>query len=229
MNIHKILSDRTNRSKLIATGTLVILTLAISICSHFWLRFPGDLPLSLLLQSTLNEPLTELMKGVSFVTENWRAALLVISTGLVIWWRIGKWEAFLIAIAGVSSQFSYVFKLLVERPRPSSSLVQVLVNEAGYGFPSGHATFVAAFLGFAIYLVFTRLPRQRFSILTGTILFLLILWVGTSRIYLGVHWASDVLGGYLIGAVIVWLLAWLDRSMRYRFVRLSTFLLKNSR
>ena len=138
---------------------------------------------------------------------------MVIAAGTIFWWKMGVKEGVLIFIAAIVSQFGDLLKILIERPRPSSGLVQVLVNEPGYSFPSGHATFVTVFLGIVAYLVYTHLPKGWFSRLIIIILFLVILWVGSSRIYLGVHWPSDVLGGYLIGGLILWILTWLNQVL----------------
>ncbi len=94
-------------------------------------------------------------------------------------------------------------KLFIQRPRPSSSLVHVLQNVGGYSFPSGHVMFYTAFFGFIWFLAFSLLKPSWLRTLILFILGLLIVLIGASRIYEGEHWASDVLGGYLIASLIL--------------------------
>ncbi len=93
-----------------------------------------------------------------------------------------------------------IFKAIVQRPRPDGFR---LVAETGYSFPSGHSMFSMAFYGFLIWLVWhyekDNLQRWLFCLSFAFI----IIMIGISRIYLGVHYASDVLGGYSLA--LVWL------------------------
>lgn len=86
-------------------------------------------------------------------------------------------------------------KNIVLRPRPS---VASLIVENGYSFPSGHAMASMAFYGFIIYLLWQSKYRKSWKILGTTILTLVILIVGLSRIYLGVHYFSDIICGYIL-------------------------------
>ena len=93
-----------------------------------------------------------------------------------------------------------IFKAIVQRPRPDGFR---LVVETGYSFPSGHSMFSMAFYGFLIWLVWhyekDRLQRWLFCFSFAFI----IVMIGISRIYLGVHYASDVLGGYSLTKLMV--------------------------
>ena len=88
-----------------------------------------------------------------------------------------------------------LLKFIIRRPRPQAF---VLVIENGYSFPSAHAMIGFAFYGFIIYLIMKSKKNKKEKIIYSTLLSLLILVVGISRIYLGVHYASDVIGGFLI-------------------------------
>lgn len=111
-----------------------------------------------------------------------------------------RWEALAALFAGVSSSLlNYIIKTAVHRPRPTANLVEVFQNVQGYSFPSGHVMFYMAFFGFLLFLTFTLVKRVWWRYLIMVLLILLIALVGVSRMYLGEHWASDVLGGYLAG------------------------------
>ncbi|WP_131737640.1 phosphatase PAP2 family protein [Actinomadura roseirufa] len=105
---------------------------------------------------------------------------------------------------------SQVFKNVLARPRPPMSLS--LTHAGGYAYPSGHATQAIATWGMAAVLVTTRYShRVRWSVSAGALV--IVLLVGCSRLYLGVHWLTDVLGGYALGS------AWLALLLPYRHRR----------
>ncbi len=91
-----------------------------------------------------------------------------------------------------------VIKIIVARPRPH---VLQLVYEDGYSFPSGHAMVSTAFYGFLIYIVYKNIKNKTFKNSIISLLSLLIVLIGISRIYLGVHYATDVIGGVIIGII----------------------------
>lgn len=97
-------------------------------------------------------------------------------------------------------------KALVARPRPE--LWPRLVETGGYAFPSGHALAAATFYPLLAWILTRTRPRLRLPALGAGVAVALL--VGFGRLYLGVHWPSDVLGGWLLGglqcgAAIVWL------------------------
>jgi len=105
---------------------------------------------------------------------------------------------FLLTVGG-SALTTYLLKYIVDRARPLGAIY----TELSPSFPSGHATSAMALYGFIIYVVWkhdTHPLRNPFIIF----LTILILLIGLSRLYLGVHYLSDVLVGYAIG--LVWLL-----------------------
>jgi undecaprenyl-diphosphatase len=97
---------------------------------------------------------------------------------------------------------NYTIKILINRSRPSHDLVRVIVDVQHQSFPSGHVSFYILFFGFIAFLFYHKkwlAPRFRYTIITCCVG--LILTVPISRIYLGAHWFTDVLGGFLLGNI----------------------------
>ena len=87
-----------------------------------------------------------------------------------------------------------VLKSILQRPRPNKYRI---INETGYSFPSGHSMISMAFYGFIIYLIYKNIKNKYLKWISIILLSILILMIGFSRIYLGVHYVSDVLAGFL--------------------------------
>ena len=96
-------------------------------------------------------------------------------------------------------------KLLGQRPRPE---VASLVSEQTYAFPSGHSANAMIFYGWLIFLVWRQVSNDFLKWFYIGLLSLLIFLVGLSRIYLGVHYPSDVVFGYLLGLSWLFLAIW---------------------
>ena len=114
-----------------------------------------------------------------------------------------RWESVTSLIAGAGGATAdTVAKAVVHRARPSADIVHVVQMVSGYSFPSGHVVFYTAFLGFLIFLAYTLLKER--VVWRSAALFILgflVATIGISRIYLGAHWFSDVIGAYLLGSL----------------------------
>ena len=104
--------------------------------------------------------------------------------GILIWLNLG-----------ISVLLNQALKFIIQRPRPTEFRI---INESGYSFPSGHSMVSAAFYGFLIYLIYKNVKNKYLKWSLITLLNLVILTIGISRIYLGVHYTSDVIAGFLI-------------------------------
>jgi len=110
--------------------------------------------------------------------------------------------ATLLSVGG-GEVFVWILKNLIKRPRPP--LLNALVHEPSYSFPSGHGFVAITFYGLAAYFLIRAAKNRPLKILYGFFGLAIVLMIGFSRIYLGVHWPSDVLASYASGAA--WLVA----------------------
>ncbi len=216
------MNKNSHREELSVGVSLAILALVISLFAHFESRFPGDLELTLLFQSIHSRLLLTAMESVSYATGEWQAAVLVIISGIVVWRCLGRLEGSLVPLAGLITFINDALKIAINRPRPTPDLVTVYVAETGESFPSGHAFFAALVLGMLTYLAITHLSKPGLRMLTLSVFLILILCIGASRIYLGSHWTSDVVGGYIVGGWFLVALIWLYQILKPRLVARSS-------
>jgi len=136
---------------------------------------------------------------------------VVLITALIFWYFRLRLEAlFIVGLSVVSLLLNVLIKLIVSRPRPSPSLVDIIQMSSGQSFPSGHVMSYVAFWGLLLsfsIILFKRDSWWCYVLLVVSALFVVL--VGPSRIYLGDHWASDVLGGYLFGGLLLGVGLWI--------------------
>lgn len=139
------------------------------------------------------EPVTIFFKFITFLCSTW---FILISTILIMIFSKNKKNAFLIALNVLLCYIlNQTFKFIFVRERPIDIN---LVIENGYSFPSGHSMISLAYYGFFLYIIDHKKMKNRYKLLYSSLLTILVLLIGISRIYLGVHFASDVLAGYAL-------------------------------
>jgi membrane-associated phospholipid phosphatase len=156
-----------------------------------WVSWPGFLPQSVIIPGLVS--------------------LLLLRLGL-------HWEAITALVAALfPGLVNLLVKELIRRPRPTADLVEVFNVLDSFSFPSGHVMFYTGFFGFLWFIIFTLFKPS----LTRTVLLMflggLIVLVGVSRIYLGQHWASDILGAFLLGGLSLVLILQFYRWGKTRF------------
>ena len=107
-----------------------------------------------------------------------------------------------------------LLKRILQRPRPTEYRI---IEETGYSFPSGHSMISMAFYGYLIYLIYKYVKNKYIKWISIILLSILICVIGISRIYLGVHYTSDVLGGFLIS--ISYLIIYISVVNKYLLVK----------
>lgn len=130
------------------------------------------------------------------ITQFGSALLLIILTvvlAIIIKDKKISFSIFLnLILVGLINQ---ILKHIVQRPRPTEYRI---IDEKGYSFPSGHSMASVAFYGFLIYLIYKKVKNPKLKWIFILLLSILIILIGSSRIYLGVHYTSDVLAGFFV-------------------------------
>ncbi|HOA55409.1 MAG TPA: phosphatase PAP2 family protein [Clostridiales bacterium] len=148
----------------------------------------------------ISDGMTRFMKIVTFLGSEWAITFLALIIPALVfilrkkeYYRPGLLISANIAFGAL---FNQILKLIFRRPRPE---LFRLTEATGYSFPSGHAMNSVIFYGFIAYLL-VRHGRHRSKYLFAGIIAAMVLLIGLSRIYLGVHYVSDVLAGFVLGA-----------------------------
>lgn len=121
--------------------------------------------------------------------------LITLSTLILIFVKDKKIGFFVWLNLGISTILNQTMKFIIRRPRPTEFRI---VDESGYSFPSGHSMVSVAFYGFLIYIIYKKIKNKYLKWSLIIALSVLVTLIGLSRIYLGVHYVSDVVGGFLI-------------------------------
>ena len=198
----------------------VLFTL-LAVYVHFNPILPIDVTITREFQENQMPWLKGFMVAVSFLgNQAIIFTALIFLTALFFWLVKLRLEALLIgAVSIVSGIMNVVLKLLVSRPRPTTQLVAIFQHATGQSFPSGHVMSYVAFWGllFSLGLILFRRDRWwHYALLIIPAFF--VVMVGPSRIYLGDHWASDVLGGYLFGGLLLGIALWIYLRLKERGV-----------
>lgn len=146
-----------------------------------------------------NETLTTIFKMItSLASVKFIIVIFIISLLCLIKYKKGIFFSIIICLDTI---VNLIVKKIIGRNRPDK--INWLVIEKGYSFPSGHAMISITFYGLLIYFITKSNIKKSTKILLSIILGVLILLIGLSRIYLGVHYFSDVIGGLLWGGLLL--------------------------
>lgn len=173
---------------------LFVIPLSLFVLDYLLIYFqiiqPLDWMIYHLVQNLRCDFMTSFFKLCSTLGSTWFYVILVLSLVILknkkdIWVGIH-----LLIIQGMNR----IIKALVQRPRPPQ--IYHLVKETNYSFPSGHS--MSAMIGYGLLIIEVYQSSLKYKKLIMTLLAMMILLIGLSRIYLGVHYFSDVIGGFLL-------------------------------
>lgn len=186
-------------NKRIVAILLFVFGILIGILTKFSLLTKIDLYFYNILMTFKCEYITNIFKIITVLGNT--KFIIFLNIIIILYFIIFKERKFLIIIFNsiLSPLINNILKIIFRRERPDLSLR--LINETNYSFPSGHAM-ISMFFYFTLIIIINR-SSLKYKKLLNLIFMLIILLIGMSRIYLGVHYLSDILGGYLIALSII--------------------------
>jgi len=167
--------------------------------AHRYLGFPADNAISQPLQDISIPLFSRTMDFVSTLGETVPTIITLATLTLVLLvFRRRLETVFVVALPAIGGLVNYIFKLLVDRPRPGDELLT-----GGLSFPSGHTTYAVMLGGLLFFLAPRLLIRKRLTLSVQVLSVLFIVMTALSRIYLGAHYPSDILGSLLLGGLLL--------------------------
>ena len=183
---------KENKKWLILSACIFIFTIILEdVCDNEIIKF--DTRVYELISKLKNNNITTILKLIT----NLGGVYILITDTIILGILIKNIKVKLAIIINIIiiTIFNQLLKYIVQRPRPIENR---LIRESGYSFPSGHSMISMAFYGYLIYLIYKYVKNKYIKWISIVLLSILICSIGVSRIYLGVHYTSDVLGGFFI-------------------------------
>lgn len=155
-----------------------------------------DMPIMQLAYSLRNKGLSLLFKIITFLGDSKFIILLTLLLGgYLLFYKKDKYTGILVFVNTINTAIlNQGIKYIVRRPRP----INLIIDEDGFSFPSGHAMMSVCFYALIIYLVWKSKLNKDLKIIITCGLVLLLYIIGFTRIYFGAHYPSDLVAGYMI-------------------------------
>lgn len=164
----------------------------------------------------------QLMKGVSSLGDAPVRVMSFVLAALLFYVTKNRREVLFLAFCAAANVMAAGIKFIIDRPRPTSDMVSIYQATHNSSFPSGHVVHFVVFYGFIILSMFyCRSIPFLIRCVIAYVAMLLILTIGLARIYIGVHFATDVIGGYMIGFAFLLIIMYLYIGDNIRFRRIK--------
>ena len=144
-----------------------------------------------------SNPLDFILKTITRLGDTVVIMIIVVLTLIIL----NKRERVILGSSTIITvTLNQTIKHILQRPRPDHLR---LIKQGGFSYPSGHSMIAVCVYGIMIYLINKKVQNKKLKITLSILLTILILAIGISRIYVGVHYPSDVLGGFILSTVIL--------------------------
>lgn len=199
---------RTATPGLVVTGLVVVIALGVLVSTG--VTAPVDAAIILAVRDPSLDGALSPLRWVTELGSTWAVAAVAVATLAIGWligpWRLGVWAAMTVLMASI---LNAIAKFGIRRARPD--LLEPLIDARDFSFPSGHSSLSAVAYGLlAVLVARSRLGSGPKAVVIAALV-TIVLGVGLSRIYLGVHYPTDVLAGWVAGAAVVLVFAALTR------------------
>lgn len=198
----------TKKRKTIIIISLILFISLVVLIKTTTTNFLDNKVYLLISNNLIKDNITPIVK----ILTNLSSAIFLVSLTVLLFIIIKNKKIPLFIMINLSSSYllNNILKLIFRRDRPS---MYNIITEKGYSFPSGHSMVSFAYYGLLIYLIFKYIDNKVLKYILISILTTIILLVGISRIYLGVHYTTDVLGGYIFG--LLYLIIFINYIEKY--------------
>jgi membrane-associated phospholipid phosphatase len=202
------MADVDNRFHVVKTwrfwlGWVTVRVTFIAVCvlaaAHAY--FPGDLAVARRIQDLENLGFGPLAAFANTAGDTLWAIVITFAFAAVFLLRRQRAEAEVVILTFIPRGLRQLTAAWIGRPRPSSKLLDVRDQASGFSFPSGHATTAMVLYGTLFLLAGVLVPWPRARVVFRAACVLMIAATGLSRVYVGVHWPSDVLAGFAFGLI----------------------------
>jgi undecaprenyl-diphosphatase len=192
---------------------------------------PGDVGITRLIQEPDSHSYGLLMGLVSEMGWQWPSVITRLTTTGLMWSAGFRMEGAFTAATWSADMVTVLIKETIGRPRPTRDLVRVTHTLGEHSFPSGHVVHYVTFYGFVFYILWSHLKEGKGRNGVLTLLALVVLLIGPSRVYQGAHWPSDVAAAYLVGSLwlAVLIVSYIETKARFQLNTRWPFLARRSR
>lgn len=159
----------------------------------------------------LPQSLYPLMYGLSYIGKPMFTIGALVIIGLVGLFQHNARLVIAAVVAGSTFGFNSLLKVIFHRPRPDNYNAEDVMLQT-FSFPSGHAASAVVIFGLLAYIAWKLLPQPWGAIVAG-IITLVIIGIGVSRVYIGAHYPTDVIAGWIVGAIGLAIIIWIVRPL----------------
>ena len=185
---------------IVGFAVIIFLIILISVSSENIVNFDNNI--YYIVKSFQNEGLTNLLRIITNFGGIVSLFFITIFVSMLLFYYNKRKYALMLVISMLVSSTTYIIlKGIVKRPRPIET--EMLIPEFGYSFPSGHTTNNTVFYGIMIYIIYKNVESKTLRNVLIALCNLMIITISFSRIYLRVHYPSDVFAGLCLGIVLV--------------------------
>ena len=204
MTMQQTRQYRPKRAMMLGLLVLAILFVALSLADAVMSIRAIDRSITDFIETLKSPLLTSIANFVSWFGMMPQAYVMIILVVAALFIARRRWEAVVLGVSTIITiALNVLVKIMVRYPGPTAPQSPELLTINDYTFPSGHVMFFMVFFGFIAYLIASLMKRSWKRTVLLILLGFLLVFVGFFRVYLLAHWASDVVGGYMLGGVML--------------------------